>query len=101
MNRQELLPYRELADRFGEEEYMTVVKLLAILRVANALDRSHKQKMKHVKMSLRGDRLHITIETRDSLALEKGMFEEKADFFERVFSIRPELKEMRILDERG
>jgi hypothetical protein len=29
------------------------------------------------------------------------MFEEKADFFERVFSIRPELKEMRILDERG
>jgi exopolyphosphatase/guanosine-5'-triphosphate,3'-diphosphate pyrophosphatase len=101
MNRSELLPYAELADRFCEEDYITVVKLLAILRVANALDRSHKQKIKHVKMALRGDKLHITIESKDSLALEKGMFEEKADFFERVFSIRPELKELRILDERG
>ena len=98
MNRGELLAYGELADRFREEEYVTIVKLLAILRVANALDRSHKQKFKHIKIALRGDKLNITIESKDSIALEKGMFEEKADFFEQVFSVRPVLTELRIFE---
>ena len=77
---------------------MTIVKLLAILKVANALDRSHRQKFKNIKMAVRGNRLHITIEATDSIALEKGMFEEKADFFESVFSIRPILRELRVFE---
>lgn len=96
MNRGALLDYEELADRFSVEEYMIIVKLLAILKVANALDRSHKQKFRNIKMSVRGESLAITIEARDSIALEKGLFEEKADFFEEVFSIRPVLKELRV-----
>lgn len=43
-NRNPILPYDELADRFTEEEYIKILKLLAILRVTNALDRSHRQK---------------------------------------------------------
>ena len=98
MNRGSMLPYSEVADRFREEEYVTIIKFLAILRVANALDRSHKQKFKHIKMSLRGDKLNITMEAKDSIALEQGMFENMADFFERIFSIRPVLTELRIFE---
>ncbi len=98
LNRKQLEGYDSLADRFTVDEYMTVVKLLAILKVANALDRSHKQKFKNIKMAVRDDKLHITMETKDSIALEKGMFEEKADFFEKVFSVRPILREQRIFE---
>ncbi len=96
-NRKPLMPYDELADRFTEEDYMTVVKLLAILKVANAMDRSHKQKFKNVKMSIKDRELRIVIESEDSIALEKGLFDEKGDFFESVFSIRPVMKERKIL----
>ena len=87
-----------MADSFSVDEYMTIVKMLAILKVANALDRSHRQKFKNVKMSVRGTKLHITMEATDSIALEKGMFEEKADFFESIFTIRPVLRELRVCE---
>ena len=47
---------------------------------------------------MRGTRLHITMEATDSIALEKGMFEEKADFFESIFTIRPVLRELRVCE---
>ncbi len=98
LNRKALEPYENYADRFSVEEYMTIIKMLAILKVANALDRSHKQKFKNIRMNIRDRYLNITIEATDSIALEKGMFEEKADFFESVFSIRPILKELRVFE---
>ena len=68
-------------------------KLLAILKVANALDRSHKQKIKDVSMRVKDNELFIYIEATSSLALEKGLFKKNADFFEDIFSIKPVLKE--------
>lgn len=97
MNRKPLMLYDELKDKFSEEEYLTIVKLLAILKVANALDRSHKQKLKKVSMAVKKGELHITMESKDSIALERGLFQEKGSFFEEVFSIRPMLKENRII----
>lgn len=96
-NRKELVPYQELADRFSQEEYMTMVKLLAILKVANALDRSHRQKFREIRMSVKGGKLDILVEASDSFALEKGLFKEKADFFEGIFAVRPALRERRVL----
>lgn len=95
-NRIELDSYEELSDVFTEEEYVVMVKLLAILKVANALDRSHKQKLKNYTMTVKDDLLVINIESTDSIALEKGLFSKKADFFESIFAIRPVLKEKRV-----
>ena len=75
---------------------MTVAKLSAILRVSNAMDRSHKQKFKNVKASVRGKQLVITIESMDNIILEKGLFAVKSEFFERVFGMKPVIKEKRI-----
>ncbi|SDZ84671.1 exopolyphosphatase / guanosine-5'-triphosphate,3'-diphosphate pyrophosphatase [Pseudobutyrivibrio sp. ACV-2] len=92
-NRKPLEPYESLSDRFTIEEYLMILKLLAILKVANALDRSHKQKIKNVSMRVKDRELIITIEANSSLALEKGLFKKNADFFEQIFSIKPVLKE--------
>ena len=92
-NRKPVEPYDNLSDRFSREEYLTILKLLAILKVANALDRSHKQKIKNVSMRVKDKELYIYIEANSSLALEKGLFKKNADFFEDIFSIKPVLKE--------
>ena len=91
-----LTHYEELADRLDQYSYMTVAKLSAILRVSNAMDRSHKQKFKNVKASVRGKQLVITIESMDNIILEKGLFAVKSEFFERVFGMKPVIKEKRI-----
>lgn len=88
--------YEELKDRLDSESYMTVAKLAAILKVSNAMDQSHRQKFKNVKAALRNRQLVITIETADDILLEKGLFNAKADFFERVFGIRPVIREKRV-----
>lgn len=75
------------------EDYMTVIKLVAILRVANAMDRSHKQKFKDSKAVIKDDKLIITTYSQDDITLEKGLFSGKADFFEEVYGIKPILKQ--------
>ena len=72
---------------------LTVTKLLAILRVANALDRSHKQKLKDFKIDLKDGSLSITVRTNEDITLEKSSLKEKAEFFEEVFGVKLLLKQ--------
>ncbi len=74
-------------------DYLTIAKLTAILRVANGLDRSHKQKFKDVKTVLKDGNLVITVDTDEDITLEKGLFEKRAEFFEEVFSVCPVIKQ--------
>ena len=92
-NRKPVDPYDNLSDRFTQEEYLTILKLLAILKVANALDRSHKQKIKNVSMKVKDNELVINIEANSSLALEKGLFNKNASYFQEIFGIKPVLRE--------
>lgn len=71
---------------------MTAAKLTAIIRVANVLDRSHRQKIEEIKAAVKDQELLLTVTAREDLALEKGLLPEQADFFEEIFSIRPVLK---------
>lgn len=91
-----LAPYEEVADHLDHDSYLTVAKLSAILRVSNAMDRSHRQKFKNVKAQLRGKELVITIETGEDIALEKALFDSKTAYFESIFSIKPVIKEKRV-----
>ncbi len=85
--------YEEQLRMTDQAAYLTVAKLTAILRLTNSLDRSHKQKMKGVKARLEEHCLILTAETMEDITLEKGFFEERADFFQEVFGIRPVLKQ--------
>ena len=79
------------------EDYLRVAKLTAILRIANGLDRTHKQKFKDIKVSVRDKELVINIDTRDDITLEKGLFYNRARFFEEVYGITPVIRQKKML----
>lgn len=90
------LPYEMLRDKMDKDSYVIVSKLTAILKIANAMDRSHKQKFENIKAALKGKELIITIETKENTVLEKGLFSTYVESFEEVFSIMPKIKEKRV-----
>lgn len=80
-----------------QESYLKIAKLTAILRVANALDRSHKQKFRDFKTVLKENQLVITVNTPEDITLERGLFAARADFFEEVYSVRPVIKQKKFI----
>jgi len=96
-NSQPLCEYEDLSDEITKDEYLVVAKLSAILRVANALDQSHRQKFRNIKIALKGKELIITVESFEDMSLEQILFEKKTSYFESVFSIKPILKEKKIM----
>lgn len=87
--------YEELDEDFTKNEYITIVKLNAILKTANVLDKSNRQKIKNVGVSLKDGILTITADTMADITLEKGLFHHGADVFQEVFGIRPVLRQKR------
>lgn len=62
-----------------------VQKLSALLRIANALDRSHKQKIKNVEVRFnKAQDITLVVESQDNCLLEKADFVEKKELFEEV-----------------
>ncbi len=72
-----------------------IAKLTAILRLANSMDRSHLQKLVGCRMSVKDNKLVITTDYAGDISLERMSFEQKADFFEEIYGIRPILKQKR------
>lgn len=93
--------YKDISEKLSIEEYVISAKLAAILRVSNALDQSHKQKFKNIRISLKDKELIITLETFDDISLEKRLFEEKTAFFEEIYSIKPIIKTKKIYNIGG
>ncbi len=80
-----------------KESYLIIAKLTAILRLANSLDRSHKQKMKGVKSVVKDGQLILTVNSQEDITLENGFFEVCTLFFKEVFSIEPVLRQKKNL----
>lgn len=74
-----------------------IAKLTAILRLANAMDRSHKQKLHDCRLNVKEGQLLVTTTYGGDMTLEAVAFAQKADFFEEIFGIRPVLKQKRRL----
>lgn len=72
-----------------------IAKLTAILRLANSMDRSHRGKLADCRMTIRDSELVITTGYQGNLALEASSFDQKADFFEEIYGVRPVLKQKR------
>ena len=72
-----------------------IAKLTAILRLANSMDRSHRAKLADCRMAVRDNELVITTGYTGDMALETSSFDQKADFFEEIFGVRPVLKQKR------
>ncbi|MBQ0058675.1 MAG: HD domain-containing protein [Lachnospiraceae bacterium] len=68
--------------------YMRVARLAAILRVANALDKGHRQKFKDITVSRKEDKLIIAGKAMENGDLEAGYLEGRKVFFEEVFGLQ-------------
>lgn len=84
--------YEEIEDEITRDDYITIVKLCSLLRLANVLDKSNTQKIKRVSVTLHENSLLIAAYTIEDITLEIGLFHQKANVFEEVFGIRPVLK---------
>jgi exopolyphosphatase/guanosine-5'-triphosphate,3'-diphosphate pyrophosphatase len=89
--------YTELEGVLNKDEYILITKLTAILRVANAMDRSHKQKIGKITVERKNKKLILNTDTLADISLERTLFGNKADFFEDVYGIRPIIKQRRNL----
>jgi len=71
---------------------VVTAKLVAIIRIADALDRSHRQKIKDLRVQMKGQEMILRGESEEDTLLEEWTFDVKSEFFQEVFGIRPVLK---------
>ncbi len=67
------------------EERVVVMKLAAILRVADALDRSHSQRVREIELSLRDDNVVLHCACNGDMSVERYGLQLKGGMFEEVF----------------
>ena len=83
--------YEENLYELSDETQLLVSKITAMFRLADALDKSQKQKLSDIRVKLDEHRLIITAESNENTLLEKWAFQHCASFFTDVFGIAPEL----------
>jgi exopolyphosphatase/guanosine-5'-triphosphate,3'-diphosphate pyrophosphatase len=75
------LPYVSLE----RDERIVVSKLAAILRVANALDKEHLQKVTDLKVVREGDQIVLVAQNVSDLTMERVALGGRSDLFSEVF----------------
>ncbi len=75
------------------EERMIVSKLAAILRVANALEKEHTQKITDLKVSREGDQIILSAQNVSDLTIERLALASRSDFFMEIFGKKIILRE--------
>lgn len=81
-----------LYDTLDRERRLIVAKLAAILRVADALERSHSQRIGAIDMRIEGRQFVISVPGTRDLTLEKMALEQKGNLFEQVYGMRVVLR---------
>jgi len=73
----------------SDEDKMVVSTLAAILKLSEALDISHIQKIKQMKLLVTRDSLFFNLEAEEDIILEEWNFSKHVDFFEEVIGVKP------------
>lgn len=87
--------YEQMSHDIDRDSYIAMLKLSALFGLANAMDKSHKQKIQKIRATVTDTELKIVADTIYDITLEQGRVEEKATFFEEIFGIRPVLRQKR------
>ncbi|MBL9132247.1 MAG: HD domain-containing protein [Verrucomicrobiaceae bacterium] len=69
----------------SREDRMIVLKLAALLRIADALDRSHAQRVKSITLRPEGSRLRILTHGVDDNTIEQIAIDSKCDLFREIY----------------
>lgn len=71
----------------GTEDRIRVSKLAALLRVADALERTHAQRVAQIEIKREAGKLRVRLPGLEDAAVERIAMESKADLFEEVFGL--------------
>ena len=74
------------------QDRIKISKLSSILKLCDAMDITHKRKIKSIDVKVKDDNLIITAYVKDDIPLERSYFMKQADFYEQVTGYRPILK---------
>ncbi len=75
----------------SQEEMVHIAKFVAILKLANALDKSHKQKIDIEQLTISENLITIKAESHQGTTLEELHFSKEAEFFSDIFGIELKL----------
>ena len=75
------------------EDRIVVSKLAAILRVANALDRSHTPRAMDLTVETEDGRLVINADTNRDLTVERHRLQERSEMFRQVYGMEVVLRQ--------
>jgi exopolyphosphatase/guanosine-5'-triphosphate,3'-diphosphate pyrophosphatase len=70
------------------DERILVLKMASILRVADALDRGHSQRIKDLTVERRAETIALHIQGGHDISLEHMSMEEKAGLFQHTFGYK-------------
>jgi exopolyphosphatase / guanosine-5'-triphosphate,3'-diphosphate pyrophosphatase len=73
--------------RLNEREQEQVRRLAALLRLADALDREHRQNVRAVRARVTDSQLQLELEGEGDLLLERWALQQKAGMFEKVYGL--------------
>ena len=76
--------------QLGRKNRLALAKLTGILRLANAMDYSHRRKLKNVKVSIHNGRLVISAAASQNATLENWKMQSFVDDIQDVFGLRLE-----------
>ncbi len=79
------LPIHEGYNTLDRESRISVAKMAAILRVADALDCSYSQRIKDIELTIGRKNLIIHVKDAGDLSLEQLALREKGEMFEQIF----------------
>ena len=77
------------------DQKVIVSKLASILKIADAIDASHKEKAKKIQCKIKDYEFQITCDASEDMSFEKWAFENRCAMFEDVMGIKPVLKTRR------
>ncbi len=85
-------PIHEIYATLPHESRIVVSKLAAILRVADALDRAHNQRIAGIRCAVSDRNFVITVPGVRDLTLEQLALKQKGSMFEGVYGLTPVLR---------
>ncbi len=74
--------FTELATK----DQQLVIKLASILRIADAMDRSHSENVKDIKINISKNKIEFKVIADGDIGPEKDAFEKKKDLFQSYFN---------------
>lgn len=69
------------------DDRIRVAKLAALIRVADALERTHDQRVSEILFRREGDKLHLRLPGLEDSAVERLAMQSKGDLFQQVFGL--------------